>query len=68
MSVFSFQFYDAQAYVFAHMDLIAALRIVLLRAKDNVLTVQDHGAADVYTHAKVRWVLICVRALSHSFA
>ena len=50
------------------MDLIAASRILLLCAKDNVLAVQDHGAADVYTHAKVRWVLICARALSHSLA
>lgn len=50
------------------MDLIAASRILLVRAKDNVLTLWDHGAANVYAHAKVSWVLICTRALSHSLA
>ncbi|PKU28804.1 wd repeat and hmg-box dna-binding protein 1 [Limosa lapponica baueri] len=49
-------------------DLTAASSILLPCAKENVLTLQDHGAADVYSHAKVRGVLICPRASSRSLA
>lgn len=37
-------------------------------AEDDVPTAQDRGAADGCAHLKVRFVLICVRALSHSLA
>lgn len=56
MNVFSFQSCNAEAQVFAHMDLTAASRILLLRAKDNGLSHQRRNVANVCMHTCRSWL------------